>query len=418
MSAFDQAISSLTDKNGKLLLPVVEDMKQRENPLLIVNLACDDACAGINDYIARQYADIAASGIALCAKAGNCREVIIYTGETNPDKMLDALKPGIDIPVSVISGPSSPVLRDESALYNAMDTGVIRVNRAELEYRRNFLSYGYQGRPSMVIDGETAYQAGRLRGNPGEALTKIVSVINDDAVMKEVPAGTSVEQLLENQEMSGAVLIGGTCGRFLKGEVINEANIGFEYEYDSIRVFKGVDCVVNELAGLYGSIQELSCAKCVMCREGSMQLAAIFKDFTQGRSNRDDIELIEDICPIIHAGALCSFGKNMVFPALTALSVCREEIEKHVLGRSCPAGRCRGLMKYIIDPALCTGCGECPDSCPEEAIEGKDGFIHIIDEKLCEKCGKCVDSCPEGAIKTDSGKIKTPKKPVKVGRFS
>jgi NADH-quinone oxidoreductase subunit F len=155
-----------------------------------------------------------------------------------------------------------------------------------------------------------------------------------------------------------------------------------------------------------------------MCREGSWQLGAIFADITNGRSNRDDITLIKDICPIISAGALCSFGRNMVRPALSAASECIEQLEKHVIGRSCPAGVCAALMKYIIDPSLCTGCGDCIDECPEEAIEGKDGFIHVIDEKLCEKCGKCVGSCPEQAIKTDSGAIRTPKKPVKVGRFN
>jgi NADH-quinone oxidoreductase subunit F len=74
-------------------------------------------------------------------------------------------------------------------------------------------------------------------------------------------------------------------------------------------------------------------------------------------------------------------------------------------------------MSYQIDPMICTGCGECLDVCPEEAIEGEDGFIHMIDEKLCVKCGKCVPACPEGAIRCGGEKIKVPKKLTKVGKF-
>ena len=223
--------------------------------------------------------------------------------------------------------------------------------------------------------------------------------------------------MLKGYIPGGPVLVGGTWGRFMSGDALKDAHIEFRYGYDSVRVFSDKDCVISELANLYRNIRELSCAKCVICREGSWQLCAIFSDVTNGRSTREDIALIEDICPIVHAGALCSFGKNMALPALTAVTVCRESLEKHVIGRSCQAGRCGGLMKYIIDPSLCTGCGECIDSCPEDAIEGKDGFIHVIDEKFCEKCGKCADSCHDGAIKTDAGTIRTPKKPVKVGRF-
>jgi len=408
----------LTDKNGVHILPIVKDMKQRENAVLIVNLACDDH-AQINGYIAEKYPEATGSGIVSLAEAGKCREVIFYCGETKTDALIAAVQAGTDVSITVLTGPASPVLRDETALFSAIDNGVIRVNRAEQDHARSFISYGYKGRPTLVVDGETAYQAGRLLNDPNAKTTKLVSVtcLDSEPTIKEVVTGTAVAELLDDRGFKGTALIGGACGRFIKSEAFHEIHIGFNYECDSIRLYADSECIVDALAKLYKTAKEQSCAKCVMCREGSWQLSAIFTDITGGRSNRDDIALIEDICPIISAGTLCMFGRNMVLPALSAVAECRNDLEKHVVGRNCPAGKCAGLMRYIIDPALCDGCGECLDICPEEAIEGKDGFIHVIDEKQCEKCGKCADSCPVKAIKTDSGAIRTPKKPVRVGRF-
>jgi len=53
----------------------------------------------------------------------------------------------------------------------------------------------------------------------------------------------------------------------------------------------------------------------------------------------------------------------------------------------------------IVDPDLCTGCGECEVSCVYEAIEvGSDGVAEA-DETRCYGCGLCRDVCRFGAIR-------------------
>jgi len=45
----------------------------------------------------------------------------------------------------------------------------------------------------------------------------------------------------------------------------------------------------------------------------------------------------------------------------------------------------------------CTGCGDCVEVCPVEAISLNDDKA-VIDEDTCTECGLCVDECPNDAI--------------------
>jgi len=63
-------------------------------------------------------------------------------------------------------------------------------------------------------------------------------------------------------------------------------------------------------------------------------------------------------------------------------------------------------MAAIVDIEKCTGCGECVDVCPVEAMklacpvgaEDEPREVVVIDEDTCTECGVCVDACPNDAI--------------------
>jgi heterodisulfide reductase subunit A-like polyferredoxin len=54
-------------------------------------------------------------------------------------------------------------------------------------------------------------------------------------------------------------------------------------------------------------------------------------------------------------------------------------------------------MAAVVDGEKCSGCEECVQSCPLDAITVNEK-VAVVDEGTCGDCGACVDACPNGAI--------------------
>lgn len=207
-----------------------------------------------------------------------------------------------------------------------------------------------------------------------------------------------------------AVQIGGPSGGCLCISA-TEDHLDMKLDFDSLKkvgamigsgglvVMNDKSCMVEVARFFMNFTQNESCGKCVPCREGTKRMLELLTDITEGRGTMEHIELLEKLADTISATALCGLGKTAASPVVSTLKYFRDEYVAHVVDKKCPAGQCKALMTYQIDPSLCRGCTKCARMCPVEAISGTVKEPHVIDTTKCIKCGACKEGCHFNAVK-------------------
>ncbi len=177
-------------------------------------------------------------------------------------------------------------------------------------------------------------------------------------------------------------------------------------------------CPVEWAGNIASLAASESCGRCVMCREGTLQLSAVIGDLMTGKGESDDAELILDICSAIEETASCDQARDAAKLIRLSLETHREEWDNHRRKR-CAALKCKAYTTVAIDPETCVGCGACVAACPEGAIAGQSDFIHVVNADRCTRCGACLASCPHGSIAVYGAALpKLPEEPVPVGSFA
>ena len=135
-----------------------------------------------------------------------------------------------------------------------------------------------------------------------------------------------------------------------------------------------------------------SCGKCIPCRIGTRRMLDILTKITEGKGEPGDIEKLEELANTVRATSLCGLGQTAPNPVLATLKFFRDEYEAHVYEKRCPAGHCKALAVYTIDPEKCKGCSLCSKKCPVGCISGVLKSPYVIDQSKCIKCGTCFES--------------------------
>jgi len=158
------------------------------------------------------------------------------------------------------------------------------------------------------------------------------------------------------------------------------------------------NCMVSVAKFYLEFTVEESCGKCTPCRVGNRRMLEMLDKICQGKATRDDLNRLRELALIIKDTSLCGLGQTAPNPVLSTLDNFFDEYLAHVEEKRCPAGKCKDLVRYVIDPEKCKGCTLCAKVCPADAISGKVREPHVIDQDKCVKCGACYTACKFGAI--------------------
>lgn len=265
--------------------------------------------------------------------------------------------------------------------------------------------------PQIIMNGAEWFSSFGTEKSKGTKVFALGGKIHNTGLV-EVPMGTTLREIVE--EIGGgipggkkfkAAQTGGPSGGCIPAEHLdvpidyeNLMAIGSMMGSGGLIVMDEETCMVDIAKFFLNFTVDESCGKCSPCRLGTKRLLEMLDKITSGNATMEDLDKLEELCYYIKDNALCALGQTAPNPVLSTLHYFRDEYIAHIVDKKCPAGVCKDLLVYKIDPDKCKGCTLCARTCPNDAVIGKVKEPHTIDPNKCVKCGACMEKCRFGAI--------------------
>ena len=327
---------------------------------------------------------------------------------------------GFDFNIELRYGAGAFVCGEETALIHSMEG-----DRGEPTFKPPFPAQeGYLKKPTNVNNVETFANVPViiLKGwewfasigtekSKGTKVFALAGKINNVGLI-EVPMGITLREVIyeigggiKDNKKFKAVQTGGPSGGCL-----TEKFLDTPIDYDNLIaagsmmgsggmiVMDEDDCMVSVAKFYLDFTVEESCGKCSPCRIGNKRLYELLDKITEGKGSLEDLDHLKNLSKVIKDTALCGLGQTSPNPVLSTIDNFWDEYIAHVVDKKCPAGQCKALKSYVINPDLCIGCTACSRVCPVGAIKGEKKMPHEINQTTCIKCGSCIEKCKFNAI--------------------
>jgi NADH:ubiquinone oxidoreductase subunit F (NADH-binding)/(2Fe-2S) ferredoxin/Pyruvate/2-oxoacid:ferredoxin oxidoreductase delta subunit len=321
--------------------------------------------------------------------------------------------------IKLVKGAGAFVCGEETALMRSIEGSI-----GEPRQRPPFpVQRGINRKPTVINNVETwanipviiGSEAGAFArvGTKKSAGTKIFSLVGKirNTGLVEVPMGMTLGEIVGeigggplHQMKIKAVQTGGPSGGCIPAGMFH-----LPVDYESLSdagsimgsggmiVMDEHTCMVDLAKYFMRFLKEESCGRCFTCRKGTQRMYEILDDISRGKGTTGQIQLIEELANAVKDTSLCGLGQTSSNPVLSTLRYFREEYLEHIQNRRCPAGVCKDLITYSINPN-CIGCQLCLKACPAGAITGTKKEPHGIDSAKCIKCGACLSACKSNAV--------------------
>ena len=269
----------------------------------------------------------------------------------------------------------------------------------------------YANIPQIILKGADWFASMGTEKSKGTKVFALGGKINHTGLV-EIPMGTTLREVIEeigggvpNGKKFKAAQTGGPSGGCIPAEHLdipidydNLLSIGSMMGSGGLIVMDEDTCMVDIAKFFLEFTVDESCGKCTPCRIGTRRMLEILEKITKGQATMDDLDKLEELCCHLQSNSLCALGQTAPNPVLSTLRYFRDEYIAHIVDKKCPAGVCKDLLQYKIDPDKCKGCTLCARTCPADAIIGKVKEVHMINPEKCLKCGACMEKCRFGAI--------------------
>ena len=332
----------------------------------------------------------------------------------------DIFGTGFDFDIDLRLGAGAFVCGEETALMTSIEG-----NRGEPHPRPPFPAVKglwekptilnnvetYANIPQIILKGADWFAGMGTEKSKGTKVFALGGKVNNVGLV-EIPMGTTLREIVE--EIGGGIP-GGKKFKAAQtggpsGGCISAANYDIPIDYDNLIAIGSMmgsgglivmdedDCMVDIAKFFLEFTVDESCGKCTPCRIGTTRLLELLTKITEGKATMEDLDKIEEIVSYMKQNALCALGQTAANPVLSTLKNFRDEYVAHIVDKKCPAGVCKSLLTYSIDPEKCKGCRACAKNCPADAITGEKKQPHEIDVNKCLKCGVCMSKCKFDAI--------------------